>query len=161
MKKDRQRRFGKTQTEYEKWENSPEGVAYWLGDLPVPEAVESVIISTVHQLPGQVREFVYCECCFSCVAPRGGQTCYLQKARQPWLILLGQELQDESVLAHQIAHAWLGHRYDPGLAELRATQQEEDAACDLTREWGFGGCGAETRRRERHLTGKQKSDLPL
>jgi hypothetical protein len=141
MKKDKQRAFEKAHAEYEEWENSLEGVAYWLGDLPVAEAAESVIIKTVHKLPGQIREFVYYECRFISLDPAGGQVCCLRKVKRPWLLVLGQDQPDENAIAHEIACAWLGHQGGPGLGEPRETRPEEEAACDLIRKWGFSGLG--------------------
>jgi len=143
MKKDRQQAFEKAHAEYEEWENSLEGVAYWLGDLPVPEALESVIIKTVHKLPSQIREFVYYECRFISLDPAGGQACCLQKVKQPWLLVFGQDLPDENAIAHEIASAWLGHQSGPGLGELREARVEEEAAGDLLGKWGFSGFGTE------------------
>jgi hypothetical protein len=145
MKKDKQQAFEKAHAEYEEWEDSLEGVAYWLGDLPVPEAVESVIIKTVHKLPSQIREFVYYECRFIPLNLDGRQTSYLQKLKQPRLLIVGPGQPDENAIAYEIAYAWLGHQSGPGLGACRETRREEEAACDLTRKWGFSGFGTETR----------------
>jgi hypothetical protein len=141
MKKDKQQAFEKAHAEYKEWEDSLEGVAYWLGDLPVPEAAESVIITTIHKLPGQIREFVYYECRFIALDTAGGQVCCLRKAKRPCLLVLGQDLPDENAIAHEIACAWLGHQSGPGLGEPREARPEEEAACDLIRQWGFSGFG--------------------
>jgi hypothetical protein len=143
MKKDKQQAFEKAHAEYEEWENSLEGVAYWLADLPGPEALESVIIKTVHKLPSQIREFVYDECRFISLDPHGGQARCLQKDKQPWLLVLGQDLPDEDAIAHEIACAWLGHQSSSGLGELRETRRKEAAASDLIRKWGFSRFGTE------------------
>lgn len=143
MKKDKQQAFEKTHAEYEEWENSLEGVAYWLEDLPGPEALESVIIKTVHKLPSQIREFVYYECRFISLDPDGKQACYLQTVKRPCLLILGQGPPDENAIAHAIACAWLEHQGGPGLRELRETRREEETACDLIRRWGFSGVSTE------------------
>jgi hypothetical protein len=145
MKKDKRQAFEKAHAEYEEWENSLEGVAYWLGDLPVPEALESVIIKTVHKLPSQIRDCIYDECRFISLDPAGGQACCLQKDKQPRLLVFGQNLPDEDAIAHEIACAWLGHQSGPGLGELRETRREEEAACDLIRKWGFSRFGTAIR----------------
>jgi hypothetical protein len=151
MKKDKQQAFEKAHAEYEEWEDSLEGVAYWLGDLPVPEAVESVIIKTVHKLPSQIREFVYYECRFISLDLDARQTSYLQKLKQPWLLTVGQDQPDENAIAYEIAYAWLGHQSGPGLGACREMQPEEEAACALIRKWGFSGFGTKIRRQKQQL----------
>jgi hypothetical protein len=149
MKTDKQRAFERAHAEYEEWENSPEGVAYWLEDLPGPEALESVIIRTVHKLPSQIREFVYYECRFIPMDPDGGQARYLPTVKRPWLLIFDQDQPDENAIAREIACAWLGHQSGPGLGEFRETQREEEAVCDLMRKWGFSGFGTEIGWQER------------
>ena len=132
------------QAEHRKWEDSLEGVAYWLGDLPVPESLETVIIKAVHRLPLAGREFVFCNCRFALSDEGGVRIHYVPRTRQPWLITLPEGLVDESVIIHEIAHAWLGHAYDLHRGEWRVCPREEQAACDLTRQWGFAGSGSES-----------------
>jgi len=129
---------------YREWENSLEGVAYWLGDLPFPESLETVTIQAVHRLPDAVREFVYYHCRFASEDDAGVTIRCVPQAGRPWLVTLGQGGVEESLIAHEIAHAWLGHECDPQAGELRLTQRDEEAACDLTRQWGFAGTGTET-----------------
>ena len=139
MKEDKRESLRKAQAEHRKWEDSLEGVAYWLGDMPVPEPLERLIVQTVHRLPNEAREFTYYNCRFTSVDDDGVRIRHLPQTRQPWLITLGEGYVDESLLVHEIAHAWLGHEYGPQHGELRVTQREEEAACDLTRQWGFDG----------------------
>jgi len=129
------------QAEHRKWEDSLEGVAYWLGDLSVPESVETVVIKAVHRLPSAAREFIYYSCQFAMSDESGVRMRHVPQARQPWLITLGEGHVDESVIIHEIAHAWLGHAYDPELGEWRVSPRDEQVACDLTRQWGFAGSG--------------------
>ena len=126
-----------TQAEHRKWEDSLEGVAYWLGDLPLPESLETVIIKAVHRLPSAVREFVYFNCQFALSDEGAVRMHQIPQARQPWLIRLGEGYVDESVIIQGIAHAWLGHEYDPHREELQVNQRGEQAACDLVRQWGL------------------------
>ena len=108
--------FQKAHAEYEKWENSLDGVAYWLGDLPGLEAAESVIIKTVHKLPSQIREFVYHKCHFISPDSDREQTCNLRTVKRPCLLILDQDQPDEEAIARQIARAWLRHHGNPNRA---------------------------------------------
>ena len=143
MKEDGRETLREARAEYRKWENSFEGVAYWLGDLPVQESLERVIVEAVRKLPRKTREFVYHNCRFSATDDDGVRMRYIPQSKQLWLITLGNGLQDESLLVHEIAHAWLGHEWDPQCGALRATDQDEEIACELTKEWGFTGAGTE------------------
>ncbi len=143
MKKHEWESRRETRTEHRKWEDSLDGVAYWLGDLPVPESLESMIIRAVHRLPSAAREFVYYNCQFASSEDGVVRMRHVPQARQPWLITVGARHVDESLIIHEIAHAWLGHEWDPQRGELRITQQDEEVACDLTRQWGFEGEGTE------------------
>ena len=131
--------YRETQAEHRKWEDSLEGVAYWLGDLSLPESSERVIINAVHRLPGAVRDFVYDNCQFAAFEESGVRMRHIPRARQPWLIGLGEGRVDELAIIYEIAHAWLGHAYDPERGGWRVSPQDEQAACDLTRRWGFAG----------------------
>lgn len=67
-----------------------------------------------------------------------------------WLILLSEPLlidqmseQDaQSLIAHEIAHAWSKHDTRMGSSIDKAKEQEVQA-CDLALEWGFDGLGAD------------------
>jgi len=144
MTNNKRQTFQKVHAEYEAWENSLDGVAYWLGDLPGLEPVEEVIIKTVHKLPSQIREFVYGKCHFISPDSDHEKTCSLRTAKRPWLLILDQDQPDEEAVAHQIACAWLRHRNKAGSQRYRETQGSEEAACDLVKEWGFNGFGTET-----------------
>lgn len=129
------------QAEHRKWEDSLEGVAYWLGDLPVPESLERMIINAVHRLPSPVREFVYFSCQFALSDEGRVRMHNLPQARRPWLIALNQGHVNELAIIYGIAHAWLGHAYDPGRGGWRVSPRDEQAVCDLARQWGFAGPG--------------------
>jgi len=142
MKEDERGALKEAQAEYRKWEDSLEGVAYWLGDMPVPESLEGLIVAAVQKLPSEAREFVYYNCQFKSGDEDGVRIRRVPQARQPWLITLGEGYVDESLIIHGIAHAWLGHEHGPQCGELQITQGDEQAACDLARQWGFDGDGA-------------------
>lgn len=141
MNRDRREFLREAQAEYRRWEDSLEGVAYWLGDLLVQESLVPVIVEAIHKLPREVREFIYFNCRFASMDDGGVRMRRIPQARHPWLITLGEGLVDESLLVHEIAHAWLGHEYDPLRGELQASQRDEEDARDLIRQWGFGGGG--------------------
>ena len=76
---------------------------------------------------------------FTSVDDDGVRMRHVPQARQPWLISLGEGHVDESAIIYEIAHAWLGHAYDLERGEWWVSPREEQAACDLTRQWGFVG----------------------
>lgn len=63
-----------------------------------------------------------------------------------WVVALAENYMDsmseadsESIIAHEIAHAWLRHdRFD-----LDCPHDSEKQACLLTKEWGFDGIGTD------------------
>lgn len=126
-------------------EHSLEGVHYQLGEIPLTSQMVSVVVNTVHKLPDTVKEFVYEKCQFT--SPFDGGGCVYVKSenvtRHPWLIILAESLMasDESIVAHEIAHAFLDHKGGPGFGELEKTTKEETAACSLAKRWGFSGSG--------------------
>lgn len=77
------------------------------------------------------------------------------KTRNMWLVVLqkGENLSDEdadSIIAHEIAHAWLRHdryRMDIGI-------EGEAQAANQTRDWGFSGIGTDVD----HCTGTKKRE---
>ena len=123
------------------WENSFDGVFDNLGHLNVGVTLEGVIVRAVHKLPPKVREFVYGRCVFVSFAEGGGQ-CYYKRTKRPWLIILGEKA-DESVVAHEIAHARLGHKCDLLGNNMEVAFKTETEACSLAKEWGFVGLGTE------------------
>jgi hypothetical protein len=107
------------------------------------------IIRVLYQLPEDVISFVLDRCSFLSVGRttsgmvlpgKIGVHAQEKRSRNCWLILLDErEIDDESVIAHEIAHAWLGHdrisAYDTEIWEI-------DAA-NLTKSWGFEGRGSD------------------
>ncbi len=107
------------------------------------------LVETIAKLPDAVISFVSERCRFLPVgrAERGyvlpGRVAahWLSgKVDDMWLVVLedSSELEDCSIIAHEIAHAWLRHDRlsDIGL-------ECETQAANLVREWGFAGIGAE------------------
>jgi predicted Zn-dependent protease len=57
-----------------------------------------------------------------------------------WLILIDNDAPDiETVIAHEVAHAYLGH----SLADLLSEEETEKQAREQVRAWGFSGKGAD------------------
>ena len=101
-----------------------------------------MIVYTVMKLPNHVREYIYEECHFLSV----GVTCWgmVMPKLDGWLILLEERIVKEfdegnamSIVAHEIAHAWLKH----DRADSTIDEQCEKEAAEKTKEWGFEGLG--------------------
>ena len=122
-------------------ENSLEGVYSNLCPLGMGAALDAVIVRVVHSLPPKVRAFVYSRCVFTTVSEFGAE-CYYKRSNRPWLIILGAKA-DESVVAHEIAHARLGQKADSYGNEIEIAYKQETEACLLAKRWGFSGRGTE------------------
>jgi hypothetical protein len=105
---------------------------------------------TLTKLPIDVARFVIDRCSFvstgrvnlGLILPgRIGVHFLERRSRNTWVIILSENLpasEEESVIAHEIAHAWLGH---DRLAEM--SDDVEIEAANLTKLWGFVGRGAD------------------
>ena len=79
-----------------------------------------------------------------------------RRSRNVWIIVvLDQELGEEfqTTIAHEIAHAWLGH---DRCGELPDDCEEQ--AAKLAKSWGFTGHGADEGSRERRA--QREPDRP-
>jgi hypothetical protein len=99
----------------------------------------TIIEETVARLPQEIQTFVRRKCAFKVFAP-GGLGCAIPPdvRRGKWIIVVSANVDADDahgIVAHEIAHAWLGHR-EGHVAE------EEDAAMALTASWEFTGAGA-------------------
>ena len=124
-----------------------DSVAYY-GDNP---HTQRLIAQTITQLPDDVAEFALDRCRFLSV----GVDCFAmtvsgriashdleRRTRNMWLILLHEKLpvdEELSIIAHEIAHAWLGH----DKLSLDFSPTSEVDAATLTATWGFTGRGAD------------------
>lgn len=107
------------------------------------------IVKVLSKLPDNVVQFALDRCSFTSVGKvtagmvlpgKVGIHPSEKRSRNCWLIILDERsTDDESVIAHEIAHAWLGH--DRTSADDQETW-EIDAA-NLTKEWGFEGRGSD------------------
>jgi len=60
-----------------------------------------------------------------------------------WLIVLDDRSPDlETVIAHEVAHAYLGH----SIADPLSDDETERQASEQTRSWGFTGLGSDMHR---------------
>ncbi|MFX0194601.1 MAG: ImmA/IrrE family metallo-endopeptidase [Candidatus Hodarchaeota archaeon] len=120
------------------YENSLEGIKDNLGCLQVGHNLEVVIVKTLQNLPRKVRNFVYKNCAFTSIPEAGGQALCKQKIKRPWLIILDYEA-DENTVAHEIAHAWLGHKieFPDMLPSIEWIYRIEKEACEQATKWGF------------------------
>lgn len=145
------------------WQHSLGGIAFKLGRLTVSsDSMTYCIYQTIHKLPDEVKEFVYENCEFASISVFGGKTIYAKAKylrKRPWLIILSHEkINDEyqSVVAHEIAHAWLGHKHEERGMELEIVAQRERDVCLLVKQWGFNGFGAELEERFKDALKKKK-----
>jgi hypothetical protein len=108
---------------------------------------EHVIAETLVRLPSVVREFALARCVFISIgwAASGitlpgsvGVDPASRRSRNVWLIVLEERAPRDllaSVVAHEVAHAWLHH--DRLSDEL--PQDHEVRAAELAHRWGFSG----------------------
>jgi hypothetical protein len=138
--------MGEMILQYEQWENSLEGVHYQLNLMLRNPDLEGCIVRTVLRLPAEVRAFVYGECKIldagNAVAGHVMPTSWVEGSS--WLIILDGNLtvtlEDEdaqSIVAHEISHAWLKHSI------FAVDLSCEKEAAEQTAAWGFSGKGAD------------------
>ena len=123
-------------------ENSLEGVDYNLGLTAVSESLRYTIVSAVHKLPQEIKEFVFQKVFFTSISEMGGGQCWHKDNACPWAIVLGDK-EEESIVAHEIAHAHLGHRTGGGGIRAEEALRIETEACSQAKQWGFSGSGTE------------------
>ncbi len=107
------------------------------------------IQSTLTKLPEEVAVFAIDRCRFISIGwgvagltfpGRIGVDDY-ESPLNVWIIVLDDNISSEhveSVIAHEIAHAWLGHDRIGDIPD-----DCEVVAANLTKEWGFTGHGAD------------------
>lgn len=140
--------FEQMLNQQEAWDNSPEGVRYNLHMFVDDMELERIIVHTVCQLPLDVQLFLYEWCRFAAVG--NGIKGQVLPPSERWLILLDAGIVADfsedaamGIVAHEIAHAVLGHnQLDPTI-----TAKVEIDAAALAQQWGFIGIGAD----EKHV----------
>jgi hypothetical protein len=137
------------------------------GSLEVTDELERLIVKVVARLPKRVAEYAINRCLFLQGIPYGiTLPGYIVTGRHGgksrWVILFSYEFPEkdaESIIAHEIAHAWLKHdRYAVDIG----VECEIDAS-NLAKQWGFSGLGANANahpsvRLQRALAGKRRNN---
>jgi len=153
----------KAQKDFEKWENSFEGVFYNLtyfdGETKEDDKNNVVIVETLLRLPKKVREKVLDEVIFIHTMVRGTvgefhftsnvqnkdiekismfnkEKRYFAKIVQSFIILNFKHVKNSEkmdLVAHEIAHIILNHHK----LDNRSNPDNEKAADDLAEKWGF------------------------
>ncbi|MGD2217931.1 MAG: hypothetical protein PVJ64_14330 [Gemmatimonadales bacterium] len=126
-----------------------EEISYHLegSGIYVSDDIKSRITETLMRLPERPREYALDNCFFlgvgygMCVGT--SIVCMTGREVPPkkFLVVVRDEIPDDdvhSVIAHEIAHAWLGHDMGPNVP-----QSGEVEAAKLVAEWGFTGIGAD------------------
>ena len=104
------------------------------------DEVLTIIEETRARLPKEIEAFVDRECQFL-IYHQETQGMALHRDHledKPWVLLLQASVEAADAhgfVAHEIAHAWLGHR-------VGGHPEDELAALELAAAWGFTGAGA-------------------
>ncbi len=148
------------------WDQSAEGIHYRLGlDVGIDDdQTQGVIVETITRLPRNVAEYAIEQCRFVSVGRANLGITLPGRLLQPnpqeskpeprWLIVVEDRMPAKwahSVVAHEIAHAWLKH--DRGSPDLPVDCEVQ--AATLTGEWGFTGRGADVAWHRRQLEKSQ------
>lgn len=97
--------------------------------------LQHVIYSTITHLHPEIREFIFDQCHFVSMEGLYGR-CVYERCRRPWLIILNENA-DEFTIAHEIAHAYLGHNKHEEGRDIEIGKKQEDEADSLAKKWGF------------------------
>jgi len=133
------------------WEHSLEGISYNLDSsmCVTSDDLMVLVVKLLLRVPDKIRDFVYRNCRFSSMCNTAVYRDLEEFKRCPWHIFLYEEYSDridyQSVIAQQIAHAYLGHNKKGGFMppEIEEALKYEKEACALVKKWGFVGIGAE------------------
>lgn len=124
--------------------------AEWIAYYGADWGFRDWILEAVARLPQKVCDFACDRCMFLSVGrsvlgmvvpARIATHAVERRTRNMWLILLEEDLTEEdahSIIAHEIAHAWLRHDRldgDPDPSVEEAVRQ--------VKQWGFTGLGAD------------------
>lgn len=99
--------------------------------------LHGAIIRAIARLPREVAEWVVDKCVFFSVGRMIHGQCLPARfiAGAEWIITLDEEFPDaESLVGHEIAHAWLRH----SIGDLTSDDVVEEQARKQARGWGFG-----------------------
>lgn len=105
-------------------------------------ATREALVNALSRLPDDARRFAIDKLVFvSCGGGLNGQ-CLPSRfiAEADWLVLIYDRAQDlETVIAHEVAHAYLGH----SIGDYMSDEETERQAREQVRAWGFSGKGAD------------------
>ncbi len=106
--------------------------------------LHAAIARALAKVPKTVLEFVLEKCIFLSTEQIGIVWPGRIAKKCSWIIILNfcdlEEDDWESVIAHEVAHAFLGHDR-MGLDDQLDLERQ---ACSLVKEWGFTGLGTDT-----------------
>ena len=106
------------------------------------DAFRAAYARALVRLPAKVRDFALERCLIFTIGRDGQQAavCWpasiVDKRQRRWIIVMDEDMgvDVEATIAHEIAHAWLGHRESGSAAHPHSN---DVAADDLAVEWGF------------------------
>lgn len=114
--------------------------------------VRAQIAAVISKLPRKAGAYALARCIYISVGV--GESAFVmpgrvlpRQARRKWLVVLSDRMpakSSQSIVAHEIAHAWLKH--DLFVEAGRGNACEREAAAQARR-WGFRGQGAWARRK--------------
>lgn len=94
-----------------------------------------IIAETIERLPANVAAYVVGNVQF---VVRHQRSCWAMQAAG-WVVFLDDDaFRDQSVIAHELAHAW--HKHGP-YADIEDLARKEHEACETAAAWGFKGLG--------------------
>lgn len=133
------------------WEHSLDGIWYSLssGMCVTSDDLMRLVTQALMRIPDEVREFVYETCRFTAICNTTVYRNIKEYRNYSWHIFLSGDYIDDddyqSIIARQIAHAYLGHNKKGGYMspEIEEALKYEREACALVKKWGFVGSGAE------------------
>lgn len=126
------------------WDRSLEGIYYAFGGFYLEGSHENerAVVETIQKLPDKVREWVCSNCSFVIAGgiafgPLDNKDWL--KERRPWNIFIAVTAEKESLpftIAHEIAHAWLGHKTFINTISPEPPSREKEAD-EQAKKWGF------------------------
>src|SRR5262245_53854275 len=123
----------------ERWHDIDGGLFEWCD-----RESEQTLRRVLERLPAEAFEFALARCAYAAIGPEMARAQVLPPLNDRYLVLLTEGEKEESVIAHEIAHAFLGHP-DTVLAGFRdetVERTQEAEARALAVAWGFTGSGA-------------------
>ncbi len=103
------------------------------------EEFRAACARTLVRLPEDVRDFALERCCIFTLNRNTRAACWPGSRRKRWIIVANEGMRGdvESTIAHEIAHARLGHVAPYELTNEAELPRNEREADDLIVRWGF------------------------